>query len=106
MSDQATNFDYDVFLSYSAQDAAWVSQALLPRLEKAGLKTFIDFRDFEPGALVKRNIVEAWIAADVALTPTVGDLLLVGSQQWTAITITEYAPDGGLPIAWKAYLER
>jgi len=27
-----------------------VSQALLPRLEKVGIKTFIDFRDFEPGA--------------------------------------------------------
>lgn len=63
-------------------------------------------RDFEPGALVKRNLVEAWIAADVALTPAPGDLLVVGAMTWTALTITEYAPDGGAPIAWKVYLER
>jgi len=63
-------------------------------------------RDFEPGALVRRNIMEAWIAADVALAPAVGDTLAVADRIWTAITITEYAPDGGAPIAWKAYLER
>jgi hypothetical protein len=63
-------------------------------------------RDFEPGALIGRNIVEAWIAADVALTPQPGDILVAGGHEWTALTITEYAPDGGVVIAWKAYLER
>ncbi|MCB0061390.1 MAG: toll/interleukin-1 receptor domain-containing protein [Caldilineaceae bacterium] len=48
MTDQS--FAYDVFLSYSSQDKSWVRNELLTRLEEAGLKTFIDFRDFEIGA--------------------------------------------------------
>jgi tetratricopeptide (TPR) repeat protein len=41
---------YDVFISYSSRDKAWVRGELLPRIEQAGLKAFIDFRDFPPGA--------------------------------------------------------
>lgn len=41
---------HDLFISYSTQDKAWVRGELLPRLEAAGLKTFIDFRDFQLGA--------------------------------------------------------
>ncbi len=43
-------FDYDVFISYSSQDKDWVRGELLSTIEKAGLKAFIDFRDFMPGA--------------------------------------------------------
>jgi CheY-like chemotaxis protein len=43
-------FDYDVFISYSHQDKNWVRGTLLTRLEKTGLKVFIDFRDFKIGA--------------------------------------------------------
>ena len=43
-------FDYDVFISYSSKDKAWVRGELLSRIEQAGLKAFIDFRDFTPGA--------------------------------------------------------
>lgn len=43
-------FKYDVFISYSSQDKEWVRRTLLPRLEKAGLKAFIDYRDFTRGA--------------------------------------------------------
>lgn len=50
MSEQTPNFDYDVFLSYSSQNKDWVRGDLLCQLDAAGLKTFIDFRDFEPGA--------------------------------------------------------
>jgi WD40 repeat protein len=45
-SDQA----YDVFISYSSKDRAWVRRELLPRLEASGLRVCVDFRDFEPGA--------------------------------------------------------
>ena len=44
-----TPFDYDVFISYSHKDKAWVKDTLLPTLEKAGLKVCIDYRDFKPG---------------------------------------------------------
>lgn len=51
MTDQAKpSFTYDVFLSYSSQDKGWVRGELLQRLDAAGLKTFIDFRDFDIGA--------------------------------------------------------
>ena len=43
-------FVYDVFISYSSQDKGWVRGELLQRLDAAGLKTFIDFRDFDIGA--------------------------------------------------------
>jgi tetratricopeptide (TPR) repeat protein len=46
----ADSFDYDVFISYSSCDKDWVRGALLTRLEQTGLRAFIDFRDFTPGA--------------------------------------------------------
>ncbi|MCH8805311.1 MAG: TIR domain-containing protein [Planctomycetes bacterium] len=45
-----TEFDYDVFISYSSKDETWVRGELLQRIEQAGLKAFIDFRDFTRGA--------------------------------------------------------
>ncbi len=41
---------YDVFISYSSLDKVWVRGELLKRIEQAGLKAFIDFRDFKGGA--------------------------------------------------------
>jgi len=46
---EATPYDYDVFISYSSKDKAWVRGDLLKRIEDAGLRAFIDFRDFTPG---------------------------------------------------------
>lgn len=46
----AQTFAYDVFISYSSQDKGWVRGELLTLLEAAGLKVFIDFRDFQLGA--------------------------------------------------------
>jgi hypothetical protein len=43
---KATSYDYDVFISYSSKDKAWVKGELLKRIEAAGLHAFIDFRDF------------------------------------------------------------
>lgn len=40
----------DVFISYSSRDKEWVRGELLSRIEQAGLKAFIDFRDFTRGA--------------------------------------------------------
>ena len=46
----ADQFDFDVFISYSSKDQAWVRGELPERIEQAGLKAFIDFRDFTRGA--------------------------------------------------------
>jgi TIR domain/CHAT domain/Effector-associated domain 7 len=42
-------FRYDALISYSHKDSDWVNNVLLPRLEKAGLRVCIDYRDFEIG---------------------------------------------------------
>ena len=49
MSEQL-EFDYDVFISYNSDDKEWVRGVLLKEIEKNGLRAFIDFRDFKPGA--------------------------------------------------------
>ena len=49
MPDQL-EFDFDVFISYSNHDKHWVRGELLTRIEEAGLRAFIDFRDFTRGA--------------------------------------------------------
>jgi len=52
----------DVFISYNSRDKEWVRGELLTRIEQAGLKAFIDFRDFTRGAPVieevKRGLLE------------------------------------------------
>jgi len=53
---------YDVFISYSSKDKEWVRGELLQRIEKAGLRAFIDFRDFTRGAVsikeMERGVIE------------------------------------------------
>lgn len=66
-----------------------------------------DSRRFAPGELIRRNMMEAWMAAQgVTVTPHPGDQLVFGSTIWNIVSVTEYAPDGGSPIAWRAYVER
>ena len=61
MSD-TTSFAYDVFISYSSKDKDWVRGELLKRIEHAGLKAFIDYRDFKRGAPsikeMERGVIE------------------------------------------------
>jgi hypothetical protein len=57
-------YDFDVFISYSSRDKVWVRGELLKRIEQAGLKAFIDYRDFTRGALIikemERGVVKCW----------------------------------------------
>jgi hypothetical protein len=46
----ADTLDYDVFIADSSRDKAWARGELLKRIERAGLRAFIDFRDFARGA--------------------------------------------------------
>lgn len=59
MSITPSEFAYDVFISYSHRDQAWVRDELLPRLEKAGLKVCIDYRDFRVGAPIVKEMERA-----------------------------------------------
>jgi tetratricopeptide (TPR) repeat protein len=47
---QPNSYEYDVFISYSTVDKAWVRGELLKRLKNAGLKVCIDCYDFQAGA--------------------------------------------------------
>jgi hypothetical protein len=58
MTEQA-EYQYDVFISYSHADRAWVWEVLLPRLEEAGLGVCIDGRDFEIGVPSLVNMEQA-----------------------------------------------
>jgi len=58
MTEQA-EYQYDVFISYSHTDHAWVWDELLPHLEGAGLRVCIDDRDFEIGLARLINIERA-----------------------------------------------
>lgn len=52
-------YDYDVFISYAHCDETWVTGTLLPKLEAAGLKVCIDFRDFKAGKAAVHNMKDA-----------------------------------------------
>lgn len=40
-----------VFLSYAHSARSWLLEKLLPRVEAAGFRTIVDFRDFRPGKI-------------------------------------------------------
>ncbi|HSM72682.1 MAG TPA: toll/interleukin-1 receptor domain-containing protein [Anaerolineales bacterium] len=49
-------YPYDFFVSYRHRepDKSWVRKTLVPAIEQVGLQLFIDYRDFQLGAsLVK-----------------------------------------------------
>ena len=62
----------DVFISYSHKDGDWVRNVLLPRLETAGLRVCVDFRDFEigvPSIVNMERAVEQCRRTLLVLTP-------------------------------------
>jgi hypothetical protein len=66
-----TEYEFDVFISYSSGDKAWVRGELLKRIEQAGLKALIDFRDFTRGApILSRRLT---LAASRGLRPSIPD---------------------------------
>ncbi len=48
--DSEQRYEFDVFISFSGKDEAWVRSELLPRIEQAGLTAFTYKRDFKVGA--------------------------------------------------------
>ena len=54
-----TEYTYDVFVSHSQADLAWVREELLPRLEGAGLRVLLADRDFEIGVPRLVNVERA-----------------------------------------------
>jgi hypothetical protein len=68
-------FLYDVFVSYRQREPekSWVRKVLVPRLEAAGIKACIDYRDFRLGAALiteMQRAVELSRYSLAVLTPT------------------------------------
>jgi hypothetical protein len=53
----------DLFISYSHSDTDWLRNKLLPQIERVGLTTIIDYRDFQVGAMglleMERAVLES-----------------------------------------------
>lgn len=86
---------YDVFISYNHNDRNWVGNVLLPKLEGAGLRACIDYRDFELGLSALLNMeqgVERSRHTLLVLTPS-----WIASE-WTAYEaiLTQTADPVGL----------
>jgi hypothetical protein len=81
-AENSTNYSYDVFISYSHKDRSWVCEELLPRLEAAGLKVLIDYRDFDIGV---PSIVNMERAVDCSR-----HTLLVLTPNWVASEWTDF----------------
>jgi hypothetical protein len=54
-------------VSYSSTDRDWVRDEVLPRLERAGFRVCVDFRDFTLGAPIVTEIERALVSSRRAL---------------------------------------
>lgn len=98
-------YEFDVFISYSHKDAEWVTDTLVPRLEKTGLKVCIDNRDFTAGESAILNMQES--------IKNSKRILLVLTPNWVAskwtnleaeiaqITPVEKIENRIVPLLWK-----
>src|SRR5262245_10804612 len=88
------NYTYDVFISYSHHDRMWVTDELLPRLENAGLKVCIDYRDFKLGGFVELNMEEAAKQSRHTLAVVTQNWVDSDWSQFEALTATLKDPVG------------
>jgi hypothetical protein len=58
-NERAAGEPIDVFVSHSDADQAWVQEQLVPRLEEAGLKVLVGYRDFSIGTPRMVNVEQA-----------------------------------------------
>jgi hypothetical protein len=72
-------YTYDVFVSYSSNDRAWLRGELLPRLEGAGLRVCVDYRDFRAGAPKASEVERAVLASRKMLRILTPDYL---ASEW------------------------
>jgi len=85
---------YDVFISYSSKDKTWVRGELLTRIEQAGLKAIIDFRDFPAGQRSVKEIERAILTCRKTLAVLTPDYF---KSEWCdqELTMVETLDPGG-----------
>jgi TIR domain len=91
-----THYTKDVFICYASGDRRWVESVLLPRLEAAGLKTLIDYRDFKLGVPQLENIEDAVDTSRHTLLVITPDWLKSGWNQFQSLLIQTTDPAGRL----------
>lgn len=79
-ADPADAFAYDVFISYSWKDQAWVRGLLLEHLETHGLRVCIDYRDFVGGAPIVTEMERAVLTSRCTLVVLTPDFV---NSRWT-----------------------
>jgi hypothetical protein len=79
-TDTDATYDYDVFISYSTADKAWVRGELLTRLRKAGLKVWIDIDNVELGKPALQDLEDALANSQRTLLVLTPDYL---NSNWT-----------------------
>ncbi|KAL5005795.1 hypothetical protein ScPMuIL_016953 [Solemya velum] len=57
--DPDRELEYDVFISYSSDDLAWVKGMLFWKLRDEKYAICVDFKDFQAGQTIQKNIMEA-----------------------------------------------
>ncbi len=87
-------FAYDVFISYSHRDKAWVRRELLPRLESAGLKVCVDYRDFRIGAPIVKEMERAVLTSRHTLAVLTPAYLDSAWADFEALMIATLDPAG------------
>lgn len=88
--------NYDVFVSYTAADANWVAEALVPRLEAAGLLVIFDERDFAFGQTRLANIEEAVKNSNHTLLILSEDWLHDSFKQFESVLSADADPNSAL----------
>ena len=90
MSDNS-NYQYDVFISYSSKDRPWVKE-LLRKLEEQKIKVCIDYRDFIPGMPSIKNIEQAVINSHKTLLILTSNYLESGWTEFENILLQTLDP--------------
>ena len=90
MSDNS-NYQYDVFISYSSKDRPWVKE-LLRKLEEQKIKVCIDYRDFILGMPSIKNIEQAVINSHKTLLILTPNYLESGWTEFENILLQTLDP--------------
>nr|NJM03619.1 toll/interleukin-1 receptor domain-containing protein [Desulfobacula sp.] len=76
-----SNYEYDVFVSYSSKDRVWVKDVLLKWMEDNQIRVCIDYRDFIPGMPPIKNIERAIVKSHKSLLVITQNYL---ESSWTS----------------------
>lgn len=90
MSDNS-NYQYDIFISYSSKDRPWVKE-LLRKLEEQKIKACIDYRDFIIGMPSIKNIEQAVINSHKTLLILTPNYLESGWTEFENILLQTLDP--------------